>query len=736
MEALYTEEERKELNKKYRDLLKNTYQTLSVADKKKIRQAFELAVEAHAPQRRKTTNEPYIYHPIAVAKIVADEIGLGGTSITAALLHDVVEDTDYTLDDIERLFGETVARIVDGLTKIAHVKKEKDVSMQAENFRKMLLTLHDDVRVILIKIADRLHNMQTMEGMPLKNQLKTSSETLFIYAPLAHRLGLYNIKEELEGLGLKYTEPEVYNDIKNKIEESKEEQEHYIASFKKIIDKALYDEGLNFEINGRLKSIYSIRRKIVKQNVSFEEVYDRFAIRIVYKSDRKNEKFLAWKIYSIVTDYFTPNPNRMRDWISQPRVTGYEALHVTVMGPDGKWVEVQIRSERMHEIAEKGYAAHHKYKNGTIEEEGLESWLNKLKESLESPDSSAVDFVEEVKLNLFSKEIYIFTPKGQLQSLPKGSTTLDFAFSVHSEVGFHCRGAKVNNKLVPLNHVLNSGDQVEIITSENQKPRSNWLNFVITARARKEIKNALKHETKAIAEEGKAILKRKLRHLKLNFDDKIINEMTSYFKLKTSLDLFYKFGINALDNTDLKKFVSSRSNTIVNFFRNKIRKNGTSPQTKADAIDIKYDQLVFGDNEEHLDYTMSKCCKPIPGDDVFAFTTINEGLKIHKKNCPNAINMQAKYAHRIMKATWIDSSQQEHRVSLKITGIDDMGLVNKITQVISEMQVDMKGLNFSTSPGIFTGEIILVVINLKRVNDIIKRLKSIKGIDKVVRLNK
>ena len=736
MDGHYTADERKELNKRYRDLLKNTYQTLSIDDKKMIRQAFDLAVEAHAPQRRKTTNEPYIYHPIAVAKIVADEIGLGGTSITAALLHDVVEDTDYTLDDMERLFSETVARIVDGLTKISHVKKEKDVSMQAENFRKMLLTLHDDVRVILIKIADRLHNMQTMEGMPLKNQLKTSSETLFIYAPLAHRLGLYNIKEELEDLGLKYTEPEVYNDIKNKIEESREVQEHYIASFKKIIDKALNDEGLNFEINGRLKSIYSIRRKILKQNVSFDEVYDRFAIRIVYKSDRKNEKFLAWKIYSIVTDYFTPNPNRMRDWISQPRVTGYEALHVTVMGPDGKWVEIQIRSERMHEIAEKGYAAHHKYKNGAIEEKGLESWLNKLKESLENPDGSAVDFVEEVKLNLFSKEIYIFTPNGQIKSLPKDATALDFAFSVHSEVGFHCRGAKVNNKLVPLNHVLNSGDQVEIITSENQKPRSNWLNFVITTRAKKEIKNALKHETKAIAEEGKAILKRKLRHLKLNFDDKIINEMTSYFKLKTSLDLFYKFGINALDNTDLKKFVSSRSNSIVNFFRNKIRKNGTTPQAKPDAIDIKYDQLVFGDNEDRLDYTMSKCCKAIPGDDVFAFTTINEGLKIHKKNCPNAINLQAKYAHRIMKATWIDSSQQEHRVSLKITGIDDMGLVSKITQIISEMQVDMKGLNFSTSHGVFTGEIALVVINLKRINDIIKRLKSIKGIDKVVRLNK
>ena len=736
MKEYYTEDEKAELNKRYRNLLKNTYQSLSDDDKKMIRKAFDLAVEAHAPQRRKTTNEPYIYHPIAVAKIVADEIGLGAVSITAALLHDVVEDTEYTLTDIERLFGETIARIVDGLTKISHVKKEKDVSMQAENFRKMLLTLHDDVRVILIKIADRLHNMQTMEGMPLKNQLKTSSETLFIYAPLAHRLGLYNIKEELEDLGLKYTEPEVYNDIKNKIEESKEEQENYINAFKKTIGKALQEAGLNFEINGRLKSIFSIRRKLVKQNVSFEEVYDRFAIRVVYKTDKKNEKFLAWKIYSIVTDYFTPNPNRMRDWISQPRVTGYEALHVTVMGPEGKWVEVQIRSERMHEIAEKGYAAHHKYKNGDIEERGLESWLDKLKNSLENPDSDAVNFVEEVKLNLFSKEIYVFTPKGQLKSLPKNATALDFAFSVHSEVGYHCRGTKVNNKLVPLNHVLSSGDQVEIITSESQKPRSNWLNFVITSRAKKEIKQALNHEIKEVAEEGKAILKRKLKHLKINFDDKITVEMVNYFKEKTSLDLFYKFGAGTLDNTDLKKFVSSRSNTIVNFFRNKIRKSGTDPIKSINDLEIKYDQLVFGNNDETLKYTMSKCCNPIPGDTVFAFTSINEGLKIHKKNCPNAINMQARYAHRILPARWIDSSLIEHKVSLKITGIDDMGLVNQITQVITAMKVNMKGLSFDTNPGVFTGNIDIVVLNLKRVNEIIKKLKSIKGIDKVSRVIK
>jgi len=546
------EEENKEIAKRYKNLLKETYQTLSRSDKLLIRKAFNLSVEAHSNQRRKT-GEPYIFHPISVAKIVANEIGLGAVSIVAALLHDVVEDTKYTISDIEQLFGETVARIVSGLTKISSLKKDKDHSIQAENFRKMLLTLHDDVRVILIKVADRLHNMQTMDAMPAHKQVKIASETLYIYAPLAHRLGLYNIKTELEDLGLKYTEPDVYNDIVSKISESKEDQDNYIKTFEKILNKGLSRESFNYQIKGRFKSIFSIRRKMRKQNVSFDEVYDKFAIRIIYEPTSKDEKFDAWKIYSIVTDYFKPNPSRLRDWISQPKSTGYEALHITVVGPEAKWVEVQIRSNRMDEIAEKGYAAHFKYKQGTENENGLDGWLNLLKETLENQSINAVDFVEDFKLNLYAKEIYVFTPNGDLKSLPKGASALDFAFSIHTDIGLKCRGVKVNGKLVPLSHELSSGDQIEVFTTSNNKPNARWLDFVITARARTKIKSALKEQEKKIAEEGKAILVRKLRHLKINFDEKLLNELVVFFKLKTSFDLFFRIGTGAIDNTQLKK---------------------------------------------------------------------------------------------------------------------------------------------------------------------------------------
>ena len=500
------EEENKEIAKRYKNLLKETYQTLSRSDKLLIRKAFNLSVEAHSNQRRKT-GEPYIFHPISVAKIVANEIGLGAVSIVAALLHDVVEDTKYTISDIEQLFGETVARIVSGLTKISSLKKDKDHSIQAENFRKMLLTLHDDVRVILIKVADRLHNMQTMDAMPVHKQVKIASETLYIYAPLAHRLGLYNIKTELEDLGLKYTEPDVYNDIVSKISESKEDQDNYIKTFEKILNKGLSRESFNYQIKGRFKSIFSIRRKMRKQNVSFDEVYDKFAIRIIYEPTSKDEKFDAWKIYSIVTDYFKPNPSRLRDWISQPKSTGYEALHITVVGPEAKWVEVQIRSNRMDEIAEKGYAAHFKYKQGIENENGLDGWLNLLKETLENQSINAVDFVEDFKLNLYAKEIYVFTPNGDLKSLPKGASALDFAFSIHTDIGLKCRGVKVNGKLVPLSHELSSGDQIEVFTTSNNKPNARWLDFVITARARTKIKSALKEQEKKIAELNDKVLR-------------------------------------------------------------------------------------------------------------------------------------------------------------------------------------------------------------------------------------
>ncbi|MDE3743815.1 RelA/SpoT family protein [Maribacter polysaccharolyticus] len=728
------EKENKEIAKQYKELLKISYQTLTDDDKALIRHAFEIAVDAHKDQRRKS-GEAYIFHPIAVAKIVASEIGLDAVSIASALLHDVVEDTDYTLDDIERMFGETVARIVDGLTKIAHLKKDMNISQQAENFRKMLLTLHDDVRVIIIKIADRYHNMLTLESMPEHKQVKMASETLYIYAPLAHRIGLYNIKTQLEDLSLKYTEPEVYNDILDKIEESTEEQQAYIDDFTGIIQDSLDKEGLNYHIKGRMKSIFSIRKKMKVQNVSFDQIYDKFAIRIIYRSDRANEKFLAWKIYSIVTDHFTPNPVRLRDWISSPKSTGYEALHITVMGPMGKWVEVQIRSERMHEIAEKGYAAHFKYKHGEQKEQGIEEWLNKLQEALENSNTNAVDFVEEFKLNLYSKEIFVFTPLGELKSMPKGATPLDFAFNIHTEVGMHTRGAKVNGKLVPLNTTLKSGDQVEIITSDQAKPNQNWLDYATTARARAKIKSSLREEKKVIANEGKEILRRKLKSQKITLNEDTINKMVMYFKLKTSLDLFYRVGVGAIDNQKIKDFTASYNNAFISFFKSKIRRSPVLENIDKDEITAKYDMLVFGKEEEKLDYTLSQCCNPIPGDPVFGFISVSEGIKVHKKNCPNAISLQSNYAYRIISAKWIDSSQEEFRAEIKLTGIDTVGLISEITEIIStHMNVNMQNLNFSTEGGTFTGRITVVVKNNNILQKLINNLMLISGIDKVSRV--
>ena len=738
MTAVDIAQENAAITKEYKELLKISYRTLSAADKKLIRKAFDVAVDAHSNQRRKS-GEAYIFHPIAVAKIVASEIGLDATSIAAALLHDVVEDCPrYSIDDIQQLFGETVARIVDGLTKISTLNKDMNVSMQAENFRKMLLTLHDDIRVIIIKIADRLHNMETIHSMPEDKQLKIASETLYIYAPLAHKIGLYNIKTKLEDFALKYTEPEVYNDILFKLKESKEEQDLYLKDISKVLTKALTKEKLKYVIKGRPKSIFSIRRKMQNQGVSFEEVYDKFAVRIIYKSDVKDEKFIAWKIYSIVTDHFRPNPTRLRDWISAPKSTGYEALHITVMGPKGRWVEVQIRSERMNEIAEKGYAAHYKYKEGDKgHDENLESWIGKLQEVIENPESNAVEFVEQFKLNLYAKEIFVFTPNGDLKSLPKDATPLDFSFSIHTEIGMKTRGAKVNGKLVPLNHVLKSGDQVEIITSESAKPTVNWLDYVTTTRAKSKIKSSLKEDKKAVAIEGKEILRRKLKQLKITLNERSINELVNYFKLNTSLDLFYRVGISSIDNTMLKKFATSRSNALVSYIKNKItRKKGNAKETvENDEITSKYDMLVFGKEEEKLSYKLSSCCNPIPGDVVFGFLSIKEGIKIHKKTCPNAVSLQSNYAYRIMSAKWIDSSQQVFRAVIKLTGIDKLGLVNSITKVVSEsMNVNIKNISFDSDSGTFKGLIALEVNNNNFVEKLMERLQKINGIEKVYRI--
>ncbi len=725
--------ENKEIAKQYKELLRISYQSLSDTDKKMIRLAFDTAVEAHSSQRRKS-GEAYIFHPISVAKIVAHQIGLDATSICAALLHDVVEDTPVTLQDIERLMGNSIAKIVHGLTKISSLKKDKDISLQAENFRKMLLTLNDDVRVIIIKIADRLHNMQTMDSMPEYKQVKIASETLYIYAPLAHRIGLYTIKTELEDLSLKYTEPQRYLSIKEKIDESIEAQNDYISSFSKFISQELKKERLKYNIKGRSKSIYSIHKKMLAQNVSIDQIYDKFAIRIVYDCQRAKEKFIAWKIYSIITDHFIPNPTRLRDWISAPKSNGYEALHITVMGPMNKWVEVQIRSSRMHEIAEKGYAAHFKYKQGEQKDIGIESWLNRLQEVLENNSGNAVDFVEDFKLNLYAKEIFVFTPKGDLKSLPQGATALDFAFAIHSEIGKKTRGVRVNDRLVPLSKELKSGDQIEVITSESLKPSKNWLDFVITSRARSIIKSSLNEEKKERAEEGKEILRRKLKQLKITSNDKTIQSMLLFFKFNSSQDLFYRVGIGTLDNKQLKEFAGAYNNSVLNFFKKRIRSKNPEDIITNNEITEKFDKLVFGKEKEAMAHSFSNCCNPIPGDAVFGFITVNGGIKVHNKDCPNSLALQSNYAYRILPAKWVDSSSEEYSAVLRLSGIDTRGLVNEVTRMISNnSNININKINFDTNDQFFTGVIHVSVQNINILNKLVQNLARVNGIDKIVR---
>jgi GTP pyrophosphokinase len=723
--------ENKEITRQYKELLSISYQRLTSSDKKLIRLAFDTSVDAHKNQRRKS-GEAYVFHPIGVAKIVADEIGLDATSIAAALLHDVLEDTNYNVDEIEKLFGRTVTKIVIGLTKISNLKKDKYDSLQAENFRKMLLTLNDDIRVIIIKIADRLHNMKTLDSLAKHKREKIASETLFIYAPLAHRIGLYNIKSELEDLGLKHTDLRKYNQIKNKIEKSKNRQDLYIKKFSSLVQKTLNKEKFKYSINGRSKSIYSIYNKMENQAIPFESIYDKFAIRIVYSAERNDEKFIAWKIYSIITDHFIPNPTRLRDWITAPKSTGYEALHITVSGPENQWIEVQIRSERMHEIAEKGYAAHHKYKIANKKDIGIEDWLDRLKELLKDNSVDAVDFVDDFKLSLYSEEIFVFTPNGDLLSIPKGSTALDFAFSIHTEIGIKTRGVRINQKLVPLSKTLKSGDQVEIITSDATKPNANWLDFVITSRARSKIKSSLNEEKKKIAEDGKEILRRKLKYLKINLSDKVITLMLKFFKITSSTDLFYYVGAGTIDNKKIRDFSSDYNNKFISFFKKRLKYDSSSKRKESKEND--FDKLVFGKDHQSLSYKISTCCNPIPGDSVFGFISINDGIKVHKKECSNAISMQSKFAYRIINAKWINSSTDIFTATLKITGIDNIGLVNELTKVISNnMNVNIFKINFDAEDGLFKGNVGVRVRNKTILNKIVKKIEKMKGIEKVTR---
>mgnify|MGYP000975888828 FL=1 len=723
----------KKISDLYDDLIDNSYQKISSKGQKIIYQSLVIAYNGHDGQMRKS-GEPYIYHPIEVAKIVAEDIGLDYVSIASAILHDVVEDTSITLDDLNESVGLDISRIVDGLTKISTLKKNEDYSVQAENYRKMLLTLHNDIRVILIKTADRLHNMRTIDFLSKAKQDQMASESLYIYAPLAHRVGLYNIKNELEDLSLRILETQKYNLIKNKIDKEFVNQEKYVDSFKKLINNNLDDQKIKYSIIGRNKSIYSIHNKIQSKNISFDEVYDRFAIRIIYKTTPKNEKFIAWKIYSIITDHFTSNPTRLRDWITLPKTNGYEALHLTVVGPKNKWVEIQIRSERMNEIAEKGYAAHFGYKHKELKKNEVDLWLNRLQEVLNHDNEHAVDFVEDFKLNFYSKEIYVFTPNGDLKSLKSGSSALDFAFEVHTDIGIKTRGSRVNGKLVPLSHTLKSGDQVEIITSDNVKPNVNWLNFVETSKAKSKIKSSLNDEKKRISLDGKEILERKLRQLKIKLDDKVSGQMMKFFQINASNDLFYKIGNGSIDNKQIKSFANDY-NSYLGYFKRKIGSNTTKIDKISESANlIKFDKLVFGKEKEMLKYSIANCCNPIPGDIVFGFVSVKEGIKVHKKDCPNSISLRSNYAYRIITANWIDSENHEFNAQIQISGIDDIGLINTITSLISNsMNVNMNRISFETNDGTFSGFISVEVKNRVILKILLKKLSSIDGIEKVSR---
>jgi GTP pyrophosphokinase len=738
-----TEEEKREILKRYRHLLKTASPFLKDGDAKLIKNAFKTAADGHIEMRRKT-GEPYIYHPIEVAQIVVGEINLGPTAIAAALLHDVVEDTEVTIEDIERDFGKKIAKIVDGVTKISSTdvndfEFDRNISQQAENFRKMLLTLSDDVRVIMVKIADRLHNMRTLDSMARHKQLKIASETIYIYAPLAHRLGLYKIKSELEDLYLKYTQQEAYREIARKLNETKVKRDAFIEDFIAPLRTSIANAGFKARILGRPKSIYSIWSKMKVQNIPFEKVYDLFAIRIIIDVDYDNEKPDCWRVYSLVTDSYNPNPDRLRDWISTPRANGYESLHTTVMGPEGKWVEVQIRTERMDEIAEKGFAAHWKYKeqgkNGKggkkgkrSDNSGLDAWLSlirDLREKSQNGELTATEFINDFRQNFFEKEVFVFTPKGELLTLANSSTALDFAFHVHTEIGYRCLGAKVNQKLVPLNYQLKNGDQVEIITSKKQKPSADWLRFVKTSKAKAGIKDYLKGQKELTVNKGLNILKKKLADLGLNYNETIVDQIKIFLELKKSYDLPHAIGKGYITPQHINKFKGWKKKRDA-----EQKKLAEAPQ--ADGLSKKKSKIetLFIGGESQIEYTLAKCCNPLPGDDVFGFITIHDGIKVHRTDCPQMVKAMAQHGDRIIRAQWQSQRESAFLAILKVKGTDRIGLVKDVTQVISgDLQVNIKSLNIGlTDEGIFEGTIKVFVYDTKHLEMLREELMQVEGI--------
>ena len=727
------EEENKLILKEYKHLLRSLKPKLtSNSEKADLRRAFEMAVEAHKSMRRKS-GEPYIHHPIAVAQIVVDEIGLGPQSAICALLHDTVEDTDITLEDIEMNFDKPTAKIIDGLTKISGAfELNMDTSQQAENFRKLLLTLTDDIRVILVKIADRLHNMRTMDSMATHKQMKIASETLFIYAPLAHRLGLYNIKTELEDLSLKYTQADKYNEISKKLADTKKDRTKYINEFIHPLKELLIEKEYDFEIYDRPKSIYSIYNKITTKHVPFEEIYDLFAIRIILDSPLDEEKSDCWGVYSVITDLYKPQPERLRDWISNPKTNGYEALHTTVMGPQGKWVEVQIRSKRMHEIAELGLAAHWKYKENS-QDNALDEWIENIRETLQNPDTNALDFVTNFRQELFNEEIFVFTPKGQLKRLKAGATALDFAFEIHSELGLKCIGAKINHKLVPLSHKLSNGDQIEILTSSKQLVNEDWLKFVVTSKAISVIRKTLQEEKRKQADLGKETYEKKLKQFDIPLTDYNLAIAVKYYKYQSPYDFYFYIQTKNLTLTDLKELKLQGGKLMLP--NSKIEVKESIEETVKKELKKNAELLIMGESSDKIAYKFANCCNPIPGDDVFGFITINEGIKIHRTNCPNAVQLMSKYDYRIVRTKWNKQHEIAFLTGVKINGIDDVGVINKLTNIITgQLKLNMRSISFDTDDGIFEGKIMVYVHNIEQLDRLIEELKSQQGIFSVSRI--
>lgn len=732
------DEEKKLIQDAYRQLLRSIKSEMDEDDSKMIRKAYEMAVQAHAEQRRKS-GEPYILHPIAVARICSEEIGLGPTAVACALLHDVVEDTDITLDEIEHEFGIRVRKIVDGLTKLDNAYNSE--SPQAENFKKVLSTLVEDVRVVLIKMADRLHNMRTLGSMPRHKQLKIAAETSYMYAPLAHRLGLYNIKTEFQDLCMKIIDPDNYRMVADKLKVTKKDREQYIQEFIAPLSQKLEEAKIKAQIYGRPKSIYSIWNKLNTKKVPFEEIYDLFAIRIVIDAPPEKEKLKCWQAYSIVTDVHTPLPERLKDWITMPKSNGYESLHTTVIGPGGRYVEVQIRTERMDEISERGYAAHWKYKGVNNQPDVYERWLDSVREVLDDPNSDAIEFMTDFKNNsLFQEEVYVYTPKGDMKMLPKGATALDFAFNIHTDIGYHCISIKVNNKLVPMGYKLVNGDQVQIFTSKNQKPTEDWLKMVATGKAKAKIRSVMKEERRRKGEIGKEALERKLRNLKVDFEEGV-EVLLKYFQLNSKIDLFYMIAVEDKSIADIFRKFKVEQGKLVEIAP-EIAKHVTDhvtevPQEQFRKPGVKARLMINGEPAERFEYTFATCCNPVQGDDIFAYLTASAGLKIHRSKCPNALHLMAQYGYRVMKAEWVVTEDASFVAELKITGVDEgVGVIERLThQLSSQLGLNIRKFTIEGDEGYFEGTIKLMVKNTAQLERAIQELGNLENISTVTRVS-